>query len=151
VIPPARAVQCADCRTQGIPTLRPTPHPGPRCVTHHRAFRRAQKDRQHDKYVGRVYGLPPGKYRQLYEAQGGLCGICGPWTGRSGKTKRLATDHDHLCCPGPTSCGECVRGLLCGICNDFLGKIGDRPQVFSAGIAYLADPPARRVLGEDAA
>lgn len=32
-------------------------------------------------------------------------------------------DHDHSCCPGATSCGECIRGILCGGCNTAFGRL----------------------------
>lgn len=80
------------------------------------------------------YGLAPGDYARLLEAQGGTCAI--PRCPATGKRKRLAVDHDH-------ETGE-VRGLLCGPHNyDLLGRFaGD----LEAALAYLAEPPARRVL-----
>lgn len=87
------------------------------------------------------YGLAEGDYQRLYEAQGGRCAICQRATG---KTKRLAVDHDHACCPGKTSCGLCVRGLLCGPCNQTIGRL---PMgSLERALAYLTNPPAHRVL-----
>jgi len=97
----------------------------------------------HDKYVGEVYGLAPGQYAELLAYQGGACFICR----RKPGLKRLACDHDHSCCPGPISCGKCVRGLLCRGCNrDVLGHLKDDPAAFQRAIDYLAEPPARKVL-----
>lgn len=98
----------------------------------------------HARYVGNTYGLPDGFYDALYEAQGGRCAWCGK---ASGKTKKLAVDHDHSCCPGSTSCGKCARGLLCAPCNTFLGyQMGDNPETIKRGARYLVEPPAQALL-----
>jgi len=72
-------------------------------------------------WLKRKYGLTPETYDNLLAKQGGVCALCGkpPPDG-----KRLAVDHSHSCCPGETTCGECIRGLLCAAtCNRFLGWV----------------------------
>jgi len=61
----------------------------------------------------RRYKLSVEDYNRMFEEQGGRCDICN----KPPNGKRLAVDHDHACCEGSRSCGECVRGLLCGECN----------------------------------
>jgi len=129
--------RCKDCDVEGVATTRLASYPGPRCATHNRAFRAAQKARQHDAMVQRVYGLEPGEYARLLAAQGGRCAVTG--CRATGKTKMLAVDHDH-------KTGE-VRGILCGPHNRLIGYNRDNPEAFRSLAAYLEDPPARRVLG----
>lgn len=129
---------CKDCQAAGRPLTRPAPHPGPRCATDHRAFRAAQKARTHDAMVQKTYGLGPGDYERLYEAQGGRCAVAK--CRATGKTKRLAVDHNH-------ATGE-VRGLLCGVHNQLIGYNQDSPEVFDSLAEYLRNPPARRVLDQ---
>ncbi len=50
-------------------------------------------------------------------------------------------DHDHGCCPGPLSCGACVRGMLCHGCNAGLGLFGDDPARLLAAVEYLRRGP----------
>src|SRR6478735_4701436 len=73
------------------------------------------------KKLRRQYKLTPQGYDAILASQGGVCDICK--TPPSGK--RLSVDHDHSCCPGEVTCGECVRGLLCDNCNWWLGLIDD--------------------------
>jgi len=140
---------CKDC-AGGSGKPRPAPYPGPRCATHHRAFRRAQKDRSRDNRVVRVYGLPPGAYEALKAAQGGVCAGCGPRTGRNGSRGRaLAVDHNHRCDAGhppELGCVRCVRGLLCSTCNQAVGDFRDDPMTLLRLALYLINPPAREVL-----
>lgn len=132
--------RCKDC---GPGLKRPAPHPGPRCATHHRAARRAARDAAHDAYVLRTYGITGDQYWALYAAQGARCALCQRATGRS---KRLAVDHDHRCCVSVPTCGQCVRGLLCRTCNKLLGHLRDDPDAFRRGSAYLEWPPAQAVI-----
>lgn len=118
-------------------TTRPLIFAGPRCTTCHRIFKKASSLAAHEARVTKQYNLPPGGYAKLYEAQGGKCAICQRATG---KTKRLAVDHDHSCCPGKTSCGRCVRGLLCGPCNQMIGRLP--AGSLQRAINYLERPPA---------
>lgn len=128
--------QCKDCLAEGVTTKRPAPHPGPRCTTHDRMVKRERKNRNHDRSVQATYGLAPGDYERLYQAQGGRCAVTG--CRATGKVKKLAVDHDH-------NTGE-VRGLLCGPHNRTIGFNFDNPEAFRSLANYLEDPPARRVL-----
>jgi hypothetical protein len=133
---------CKDC-VDGSGVLprrpRPAPHPGPRCATHWRAERNRRKAAAHGRRTSAVYSLEPEDYLRLFEHQGRRCAICRRATGA---TKRLAVDHDHSCCPGPTSCGRCVRGLVCGPCNSMLAHARDDAELFRRAIRYLRDWPA---------
>lgn len=73
----------------------------------------------------RRYGLAPGEYDSMYEAQGGRCFICG---GSHAKGK-LVVDHDHLT-------GE-VRKLLCNHCNTLLGQALESVAILRNAVLYL--------------
>lgn len=126
------------------PRWRPAPHPGPRCVTDHRAVTKERKTRAHGLKVEANFGIPAKLYWALHEFQGGKCAILN--CRATGKTKALAVDHDHKCCPGRTSCGKCVRGLLCGVHNEQFGRNGDDPEVFWDMATYLKQPPFRQLI-----
>lgn len=89
----------------------------------------------------RDYGLisRSGMTREQFEAlllsQGGVCAICKE---PEAMNRRIAVDHDHACCPGKDSCGECIRGLLCGNCNNGIGRFKDSPELLARAIQYLS-------------
>lgn len=62
------------------------------------------------------YRLRPEDIVGMLVAQNGECPICS-----TDIRDNYVVDHDHTCCPGPKSCGDCVRGLLCNYCNTRLG------------------------------
>lgn len=85
------------------------------------------------------YGLTVEQYAWMLYDQGFRCAICftdDPGT-RNGGDWHI--DHDHTCCSGSRSCGECVRGLLCGGCNRGLGQFKDNPLALQSAINYLGD------------
>lgn len=134
---------CKDCTAEGR-TGKPlaAPHPGPRCHRHNQAKKRAGKARAAETRHVNIYGLQPGQYEAILEAQGGGCGFCYRPPRAGGR--RLAVDHDHSCCPGKSSCGKCVRGLLCWTCNKFSEHIADSQLVVAKMVDYYRDPPAQR-------
>jgi Recombination endonuclease VII len=137
--------KCKDCKTEGR-TGKPLDarYPGPRCLKHHRVFRKAQSERAAAKRRASAYGITPEQYEALLAVQGGGCGWCGRRPYKGGR--RLAVDHDHACCPGKTSCGYCIRGLLCWSCNKHLQHLGDDSEMVLRGYRYLEDPPASLAL-----
>lgn len=132
--------RCKDCPPG---SKRKAPHKGPRCATHNREWRKSGSLARSEAHVLRTYNLTPEQYNTLYDAQGGVCYLCQRARGAS---KRLSVDHDHECCSGRTSCGECVRGLLCTTCNKLLGHFRDDVVTFQRCIDYLKNPPAKEIL-----
>lgn len=84
------------------------------------------------------YSITEQQYMEMLAAQDYSCAICGTKRpGRNNSITSWAVDHDHSCCPGDRSCGECIRGLLCGNCNTMLGMAQDKPSRLDAAAAYL--------------
>lgn len=77
------------------------------------------------------FNLTLEQYQALEDAQGGRCAICGQ------VPDVLCVDHDHACCPGHQSCGECIRGLLCQACNKAIAFLKDNPAVAMSAAEYL--------------
>jgi hypothetical protein len=104
---------------------------------------RTQWKKDHPKYwiahQKKRHGLSEERYETLIEKQNSCCAICKrPFI--PGEPPRI--DHNHECCPGAYSCGECVRGLLCANCNFGLGSFKDNETNLRNALEYLADPPA---------
>lgn len=139
---------CSDCPRKKGPNQRDLK----RCATCQRAANRRAKDSRHGSHIRATYGIDAETYAALLAFQSGRCAICSRATGR---TKRLAVDHDHRCDAGhdpKVGCPVCVRGLLCSICNEYLGRIRDDPEVGGRLQRYLLAPPFRalamsRLLG----
>jgi len=70
-----------------------------------------------------------------------MCAVCEkPETVIDPRTRgpvRLGVYHDRACCPGDTSCGECVLDLLCRRCDAVLALARDDPKVLRGMAAYL--------------
>lgn len=128
---------CTDCgsTTRMLNRVSPKVH---LCATCIRDRKKAKREKARNNRQVRTFGLTSEEGELLVEYQGGGC-ICKPWTGYNGASRNLSTDHDH-------KSGE-VRGKLCKHCNDLLGRIKDDPEFFNRMIAYLANPPARRLFG----
>jgi hypothetical protein len=69
------------------------------------------KEQMRNRARERQFGLTPGQYQTMLEAQDDVCAICEqPETNAyNGVVRSLAVDHDH-------ATGK-VRGLLCAKCN----------------------------------
>lgn len=68
------------------------------------------------------YQMSDERFADLLAEQDDKCAVCrGEFGVRTDGVVQVIIDHDHACCPGHRSCGECVRGLTCQRCNLAVG------------------------------
>lgn len=99
-----------------------------------RAYRVSDPRRYKDIQLRGKYGITLDRYDELLAVQRGGCAVCGL---PEPDGRYLAVDHDHACCPGPKSCGTCVRGLLCANDNRAIGLMKDDPARATKVVEYL--------------
>lgn len=131
-----RICTCRECN-QTFEWRKPGPTPVlcPDCRAAHGANgSRYVMDRKHRWHVSKTYGISPDTVDRLMARQRGVCAVCRqpPDNG-----ERLHVDHDHSCCVGSRSCGECVRGLVCRTCNQAMGLLNDDTERIERLIKYL--------------
>lgn len=107
-------------------------HHRQRSREYHEANRPAVLADMRERALWRKFKKTQEQYDELLEAQGGVCASC---FRPPSEKRRLAWDHDHFCCPGENTCGDCIRGLLCTNCNLIIGKI--ELDLFDPQIKYL--------------
>ncbi len=73
------------------------------------------------------YGISREQFEEL--AKDG-CAVCGT-------KENLCVDHDHACCPGKVTCGECIRGILCNRHNMAEGWLNGNADEAIALAAYM--------------
>jgi hypothetical protein len=99
--------------------------------------------------IWKRYGITLEQYDAILAAQGGKCGGC-----KGKRSYNLHVDHDHLRQAellaqgvGESNAARLsIRGLLCARCNKVLRDTRDSVPTLKGLVAFLADPPARKVL-----
>lgn len=115
------------------------------CKGCHKEYRKLHYQENREKYISKArqweldnggrrmvkYRLDDSTYLDMLQKHNGMCWIC---------QKREATciDHDHKCCDGQYTCGDCIRGLLCKQCNSYLGYIIDDVDTLQRAMLYLS-------------
>ncbi len=98
------------------------------------------------------FSMTLDQYAWLLQSQNNVCFLCGESEsrvyGRTGITMNLSVEHDHRCCKGDTSCGNCIRHLLCWHCNTMLGKIEMKPKLSQIMAHYIDLRPLENYPGE---
>lgn len=98
-----------------------------------------QKVRSRKSTLKRYFQMTPESYAAMSAAQDHKCSICKRTASEAdAHRKDLCVDHDHSCCPGNTSCGDCIRGLICSTCNTALGYFQDSIERMKSAIKYVA-------------
>lgn len=138
---------CKPCRRIHMGTSERKPSPWESKTAYEKKRRERLKEapdaneRWRRRHLWDTYRITPEDYQAMLARQGGRCAVCGtddpPSSGRHDSEYRFAVDHDHSCCDGRRSCGDCVRGLLCNLCNVGLGALRDDRALLVKAIDYL--------------
>ena len=90
-------------------------------------------DRESNNRSKRMYGVSRDEIVRIGQRDG--CAVCGV---KDLPRDKWHLDHDHTCCSGQKTCGDCIRGVLCNKCNIGLGYFGDSPLLLEQAARYLA-------------
>lgn len=96
------------------------------------SYQPASKSALRKRNLKRDFGITVEQYEALFQAQSGVCAICGKPETRpnpDGTIRRLAVDHCHVT--------NKVRGLCCSHCNCGLGHFFDNAQMMRKAADYL--------------
>lgn len=106
------------------------------------AYQRAWKARNpelhqqkaRDYHLMRRFKMTQRDFDDMLEKQGFACAACGN-SDPHGANWHI--DHDHACCDGYATCGECVQAILCNPCNTTIGRFNDNPELLYKLAEYI--------------
>lgn len=75
------------------------------------------KERSRRYTLQSLYKMTLEQFEEIVLRQEGKCKLC------RRSDLALVIDHDHRCCPGKYTCGQCIRGVICNSCNGMIGHI----------------------------
>lgn len=109
-----------------------------------RNYRKERPEAVRASMLRQSYGMDLDDYERIYDAQGGVCKICGTPDPGGRWNSSLCVDHDHAT--------GFVRGLLCHDCNVGLGFFDDSPEKMMAALQYLLETSGidKRIRGDEA-
>lgn len=102
--------------------------------TNSRKYRKRHPEKRRENHLKSKFNLSLEQERQLLEAQGGGCAICG----ERPANKSLDIDHDHIT--------GAIRGMLCNKHNQALGLFKDNPAHLRRAADYLDGLVVRAAL-----
>jgi hypothetical protein len=129
-----RSIFCRSCYLKARSLGRGN-HKAPKGSPEYLEFRKSNNESRMRSRLKHTYNFPYESYIKMIEEQGSRCAICG--THQDNLKKKLNLDHDHNCCPGESSCGNCIRGLLCSICNSAIGLLKDSEEIIEMALNYI--------------
>ncbi len=102
-----------------------------KCKDCAREHQRENYFRNHESKISkeraRRYGISTERYLEMIKNGCEVCGL----------NENLHVDHDHSCCPGSFTCGNCIRGILCRGCNMAEGQLKSNPELALALYNYM--------------
>jgi len=87
----------------------------------------------------RKYGIDQSTWENIFASQDFSCLICSELV-KDNHKNQWPVDHDHSCCAGSTTCGNCLRAILCPRCNVAVGYLETHPDIQSL-LDYVKNPP----------
>src|ERR1039458_4622049 len=85
------------------------------------------------------YGITLEQYEKMLLLQNGICLLCKQPFDLLGDFNKNSpvVDHDHNCCNGAKTCGNCIRGIIHSSCNLALGNFNDDSVLLRLAAEYI--------------